>query len=48
MYTVTNRGRDRRGAEVMVITCPACDYFEEHFIDRGLANVGRRCDRCGR
>ena len=48
MYTVTSSGRDRRGAEVVIITCPACGYFEEYFIGRGLAKSGRRCDRCGR
>ena len=48
MYTVTSSGRDRRGAEVVIITCTACGYFEEYFIGRGLAKSGRRCDRCGR
>ena len=41
MYTATSSGRDRRGTEVVIIACPACGYFEEHFIDRGLAKAGR-------
>ena len=48
MYTITGRGRDSRSAVVVVITCQACGYFEEHFTDRGLDKAGRRCDRCGR
>ena len=48
MYTITGTGRDSRGAEVVVITCQACGYFEEHFTGRSLDKVGRRCDRCGR
>lgn len=48
MYTITSRGRVSRGSEVVIITCQACGYFEEHFTGRGLSKVGRRCDRCGR
>ena len=48
MYTITSSGRDSRGAEVVIITCQACGYFEEHFTGRGLSKVGRRYDRCGR
>ena len=48
MYTLTSTGRDRRGVEVVVITCSACRDFEEHFTDLGLSKVGKRCDRCRR
>ena len=48
MYTVTSSGRDSHGGEVVIITCQACGYFEEHCTDRGLSKVGKRCDRCGR
>ena len=48
MYEITGTGRDSSGAEVVIITCQACGYFEEHFTDCGLSKVGRRCDRCGR
>ena len=48
MYTLTSSGRDRQGAEVVIITCQACGYFEEHFTGLGLFKVGGRCDRCGR
>ena len=40
MCTVTSSGRDRGGTDVVSITCPACGYFEEHFIGRGLAKSG--------
>ena len=48
MYTVTSSGRDSRGAEVVIITCGACGYYEEHFTDRGIFRVGKVCDRCGK
>ena len=48
MYTITGSGRDSRGAEVVIITCQACGYFEEHFTGRGLSKVRRRCGRCRR
>ena len=48
MYTVTSSGRDSHGAEVVIITCQACGYFEEHCTHRGLDKMGKRCDRCGR
>ncbi|MDE2937538.1 MAG: hypothetical protein OXR67_01260 [Chloroflexota bacterium] len=48
MYQITSSGRDSRGAEEVIITCRACGYLGEHFMDRGLAKVGRSCDRCGR
>ena len=46
MYTLASSGTDSRGAQVVVITCQACGYFEEHFRDRGLDKLGKRCDRC--
>ena len=48
MYTVTRKGRDSHGADVVIITCQVCGYFEEHFTQRGLDQVGMKCDRCGR
>ena len=48
MYTLTGRGRDRGDVEVVVITCSACGYFEEHFTGPGLSKVGKRCARCSR
>ena len=48
MYTVSSTGRDSHGMEVVIITCQACGYFEEHFTGRGLSKVGKMCDRCGR
>lgn len=35
MYTLTYSGTDAHGSRVVVITCQACGYFEEHFSDRG-------------
>ena len=46
MSTLTSSGADPRGAKIVVITCQACGYFEEHFRDRGLRKVGRPCDWC--
>ena len=46
MYTLTPSGTDFQSAQVVVITCQACGYFEEHFRDRGLQKVGTPCDRC--
>ena len=48
LYEMTGTDRDSHGTEVVIITCQACGYFEEHFTGRGLSKVGRRCDRCGR
>ena len=41
MYAVTSSGRDSRGAEVVIIICQACRYFEEQFTERGLSKVGK-------
>ena len=46
MYTLTSSGTDSRGAQVIVITCQACGYFEEHFRHRWLQKVSQPCDRC--
>ena len=46
MYTLTGSGTDSHGAQVVIITCSSCGYFEEHFQDPGLAKVGKPCDRC--
>ena len=46
MYTLTSSDTDSRGAQVVVITCQYCGYFEKHFRDRGLDKVGKPCDRC--
>ena len=46
MYTLTSSGTDSQGAYVVIITCNSCGYFEEHFRDRGLDKVGKRCERC--
>ena len=46
MYTLISTGIDSHGAQVVVITCQLCGYFEEHFRHRGLQKVGQRCDRC--
>jgi len=35
MYTLTSSGTDSHGSRVVVISCQACGYFEEHFSDRG-------------
>ena len=48
MYTLSSTGRDRGGAQVVLITCSACGYFEEHFTGQGQAKVGKRCERCSR
>ena len=40
MYTVTSTGRDSYGAEVVIITCQACRYIEEHFIDQAWRKRG--------
>ena len=48
MYVLTSSGRDSSGTEVIIITCQACGYFEEHSSYRGLGKVGKSCDRCGR
>ncbi len=48
MYEITSTGQDSHGADVVIITCRACGYFEEHFARRGLDKVGKPCDRCGR
>ena len=48
MYAITSSGRDSHGAEVVIVTCQACGYFEEHFTDPGLSKVGKMGDRCGR
>ena len=48
MYTLTSSGTDSHGAHVVIITCQACGYFEEHFRDRDLDKVGTLCDRCRR
>ena len=48
MYVPTSSGADSRGVLVVIITCRACGYFEEHFAERGRAKVGGRCDRCSR
>ena len=48
MYELTSKGRDSHGTEVVLITCQACGYYEEHFVQRGLDKVARKCDRCGR
>ena len=36
MYEITSTGQDSHGADVVIITCRACGYFEEHFARRGL------------
>ena len=46
MYQLTRSGTDSHGANVVIITCNSCAYFEEHFRDRGLDKVGKPCDRC--
>ena len=46
MYETTGAGEDTRGAEVVIITCQACGYNEEHFTDRDMTKVGKPCDRC--
>ena len=46
MDTLTSSGIDSHGSHVVIITCQACGYFEEHFRDRGLEKVGNRWDRC--
>ncbi len=48
MYTLTgtDSGTDSHGAQVVIITCSSCGYFEEHFQDRGLEKIGKPCDRC--
>ena len=48
MYAVTSEGQDSHGAQVVIITCRSCGYFEEHFRARGLAKAGTRCNRCSR
>jgi hypothetical protein len=48
MYTLTSSGTDSHGTDVVVITCQACGYFEEHFTQRELDTVGKKCNRCGR
>ena len=48
MYQLTSSGQGSHGTQVVVITCSVCGYFEEHFAQRGLDKVGRRCDRCSR
>ena len=47
-YEITSSGRDSHGADVVIITCWSCGYYEEHFPQRGPAKVGKPCDRCGR
>ena len=47
MYAVTSDGKDSHGAQVVIITCRSCGYFEEHFRTCGLQKAGTRCDRCG-
>ena len=46
MYALTSSGTDSRGAQVVVITCQACGYFEEHFRHPGPQKIGQPCDRC--
>ena len=46
MYALTSSGTNSHSAQVVVITCQLCGYFEEHFRHRGLQKVGRPCDRC--
>ena len=46
MYDITGAGKDTRGADVVIITCQACGYNEEHFTQGGKAKVGKPCDRC--
>ena len=48
MYELTSSRKDSCSADVVIITCRACGYYEEHFTERGLAKAGRKCDRCGR
>ena len=48
MYTLTSSGADSHRAQVVVITCQVCGYFEGHFRHRGLQKVGQTCDRCQR
>ena len=48
LYEITSSGQDSHGADVVIITCRSCGYYEEHFAQRGLAKAGRKCDRCGR
>ena len=48
LYILTSSGWDSHRAEVVIITCQACGYYEEHCTDRGLGKVGKACDRCSR
>ena len=48
MYTVTSSGTDSHGGDVVIITCRACGYYEEHFAQRGPNKVGSPCGRCRR
>ena len=46
MHILTGSGTYPHGAQIVLITCQACSYFEEHFRQQGLRKVGRPCDRC--
>ena len=50
MYIVTSICGivDRCGAEVVIVTCQACGYYEEHFTDRSLSKVEKMWDWCGK
>ena len=45
MYGLTSSSTDSHVAHVVIITCQACGYFEEHFQDRGLEKVSRPWNR---
>ena len=48
MYQLTRSGTDSHGADVVIITCSSCGYYEEHFTQQGLSKVGKPCNRCRR
>ncbi len=46
MYQLTSSGADSQGADVVIITCNSCGYYEEHFTQQGVNKVGKHCNQC--